>query len=132
NTIPTALVERVELVTGASSAVYGSDAVSGVVNFILKDDFEGLEVTGQYDVTAHGDAAKANIDAIIGGNFADDRGNATVYVNYFKRDPLKADARARSQCFLEDTVVDGVPTLACGGSAGIPNGRFAGLPLGAQ
>src|SRR5690606_34595596 len=50
NTIPAALVGGTELVTGGSSAVYGSDAVGGVVNFILKDDFEGVEVTGQYDV----------------------------------------------------------------------------------
>ncbi|WP_213981175.1 TonB-dependent receptor [Sphingomonas sp. dw_22] len=132
NTVPTGLVDRVELVTGGSSAVYGSDAVSGVVNFILKKDFEGLELTGQYDITAAGDAGKMNFDGIVGGNFADDRGNATVYFNYFKRDPLKADARDRSACFLEDTVINGVPSLQCGGSAGIPNGRFAGLPLGAQ
>ena len=131
NTIPTALVDRVELITGGSSAVYGSDAVSGVVNFILKDDFEGLEASAQYDVTGNGDGAKANLDLIVGGNFADDRGNATVYVNYFNRDPVLAGARERSFCFLEDVKVNGVPTLACGGSAGIPNGRFAGLPLGA-
>jgi iron complex outermembrane receptor protein len=131
NTIPTALVDRVELVTGGSSAVYGSDAVSGVVNFILKSRFEGVEATAQYDITSHGDAAKANFDLILGGNFADDRGNATIYFNYFDRNPTFADARARSQCFLEDIVVAGVPSLQCGGSAGIPNGRFAGLPLGA-
>lgn len=132
NTIPTALVDRVELITGGSSAVYGSDAVSGVVNFILKDDFEGVEATAQYDVTAHGDAAKANLDLIVGGNFGDDRGNATLYFNYFNREGTFADARDRSQCFLEDTTINGVPALACGGSAGIPNGRFAGLPLGAE
>lgn len=132
NTIPTALVDRVELVTGGSSAVYGSDAISGVVNFVLKENFQGLEATAQYDITGHGDGAKLNLDAIVGGNFADDRGNATLYVNYFKRDATMADARARSTCFLEDTVVAGTPALQCGGSAGIPNGRFAGLPLGAQ
>jgi iron complex outermembrane recepter protein len=131
NTIPTALIDRVELVTGGSSAVYGSDAVSGVVNFVLKNRFEGVEATAQYDITADGDAAKANFDLILGGNFADDRGNATIYFNYFDRNPAFADARARSQCFLEDVVVAGVPSLQCGGSAGIPNGRFAGLPLGA-
>ena len=131
NTIPTALVDRVELVTGGSSAVYGSDAVSGVVNFILKKNFEGVEATAQYDITASGDAAKANLDLILGANFADNRGNATVYFNYFDRNPTFASARDRSFCFLEDIVVNGVPSLQCGGSAGIPNGRFAGLPLGA-
>ncbi len=48
NTIPTALIERTEVVTGGSSAVYGSDAITGVVNFIMKDDFEGVQVGGQY------------------------------------------------------------------------------------
>ncbi|WP_169542586.1 TonB-dependent receptor domain-containing protein [Sphingomonas baiyangensis] len=132
NTIPTALVDRVELVTGGSSAVYGSDAVSGVVNFILRDDFDGLEATAQYDITGRGDAAKFNLDLIWGANLADNRGNVTLYFNYFDRQPAFADQRDQSQCFLEDTRVGGVPALACGGSAGIPNGRFAGLPLGAQ
>ena len=129
NTVPTALVNRVELITGGSSAVYGSDAVSGVVNFILRDDFEGVEATAQYDITASGDAAKANFDLILGANVADGRGNVTLYANYFNREPTRADARARSQCFLEDVVVGGQPALACGGSAGIPNGRFASAAL---
>lgn len=131
NTIPTALVERVELITGGSSAVYGSDAVSGVVNFILKNNFEGIEASAQYDITARGDAPTLNLDLSVGGNFADDRGNAVLYFNYLDRKGTLAGARARSRCFLEDTIVNGVPTLACGGSAGIPNGRIAGLPSGA-
>lgn len=129
NTVPTALVERVELITGGSSAVYGSDAVSGVVNFILRDDFEGIEATAQYDITAQGDAAKANLDLIMGANVADGRGNVTLYANYFNRQPTMANARDRSQCFLEDVIVNGEPALACGGSAGIPNGRFASAAL---
>src|SRR5688572_31451616 len=48
NTIPTALIARTEVVTGGSSAVYGSDAITGVINFIMRDDFEGVEVGGQY------------------------------------------------------------------------------------
>lgn len=131
NTIPTGLIDRVELVTGGSSAVYGSDAVSGVINFVLKENFKGFQVTGQYDITAQGDAGRVNLDAILGGEFAGGRGHITVYGNYFSRDPLNADARDRSQCFLEDTVINGVPALQCGGSGGIPNGRFAGLPIGA-
>ena len=129
NTIPTALVDRVELITGGSSAVYGSDAVSGVVNFILREDFEGVEATAQYDITAAGDSDKINLDLILGSNLPDDRGNVTLFVNYFKREPTLADARDRSQCFLEDTIVNGQPALACGGSAGIPNGRFASSAL---
>ncbi|WP_168176320.1 TonB-dependent receptor [Novosphingobium sp. PC22D] len=131
NTIPTALVERVELITGGSSAVYGSDAVSGVVNFILKDDMDGLEVSSQYDITAAGDSARFNLDIVGGANFAEGRGNVTLFYNYYNRDDTFADARGRSACFLEDTTIDGSPALACGGSAGIPNGRIAGLPAGA-
>ncbi|MHB9881150.1 TonB-dependent receptor domain-containing protein [Pacificimonas sp. ICDLI1SI03] len=130
NTIPTALVERTELITGGSSAVYGSDAISGVVNFILKDDFEGIEVTNQYEITGDGDSGRYNLDVVAGSNFADDRGNVTIFYNYYNRKPTFADARQRSTCFLEDTVIDGSPALACGGSAGIPNGRIAGLPAG--
>lgn len=129
NTIPTALVDRVELITGGSSAVYGSDAVSGVVNFILRDDFEGIEATGQYDITAHGDGAKLNLDLILGMNSPNGRGNVTAYFNYFDRNAVMADARGRSECFLVDAVVDGVPTLTCGGSAGVPTGRFASSAL---
>ena len=131
NTIPTALIERVELITGGSSAVYGSDAVSGVVNFILKDSFNGLEISNQYDITANGDAGRYNLDVIAGTDFADGRGNVTLFYNYYDRKATFADARKRSTCFLEDTVIAGEPALACGGSGGIPNGRFAGLPAGA-
>ena len=54
-TIPAGLIERVDVVTGGASAVYGSDAMAGVVNFILKDNFEGLELSSQYSITDHGD-----------------------------------------------------------------------------
>lgn len=132
NTIPTGLIERVELITGGSSAVYGSDAISGVVNFILKQDFEGAEASTQYDVTGNADAQALNINVTLGKNFTGGRGNVTLYFNYYDRVGTFADARPRSQCFLEDTVVNGQPALACGGSAGIPNGRIAGLPSGAS
>lgn len=131
NTIPTGLISRTELITGGSSAVYGSDAVSGVVNFILRDDFDGVELTAQYDVTQEGDAAKANLDLIIGGNFGEGRGNAVFFANYFDRAPVLASAREESACFLVDAIVNGQPVLTCGGSSGIPTGRIAGLPVGA-
>ena len=56
NNIPQALIERVEVITGGASTVYGSDALSGVVNFITRDDFEGLSIEGYYGVTEKGDA----------------------------------------------------------------------------
>jgi outer membrane receptor protein involved in Fe transport len=129
NTIPAALVAGTELVTGGSSAVYGSDAVGGVVNFILKDDFEGVELTGQYDVSGEGDGDVVNVDLTMGGNFAEDKGNAVVYMNYLQRDPVLADARSQSVFFLVDgTDANGNPILTPGGSSGIPNGRVSGFP----
>jgi len=66
--------------------VYGSDAIAGVVNFILKDNFEGLEVSSQYGITDHGDGGSFNVQALLGGNFADDRGNMTFFTSYYTRE----------------------------------------------
>ncbi|MDZ4730527.1 MAG: TonB-dependent receptor [Xanthomonadales bacterium] len=130
NTVPAALVAGTEIVTGGSSAVYGSDAISGVVNFLLKDDFEGLALTGQYDVSRHGDGDTMNFDVTMGGNFADDRGNAVVYFNYLDREAVLADARKQSEFFLVDAVdANGKPILSPGGSSSIPNGRISGFPV---
>ncbi|MCB2015195.1 MAG: TonB-dependent receptor [Sphingobium sp.] len=83
NSIPTALIERVEVLTsGAGSAIYGSDAVAGTVNFILKKDFEGIEANALTGITEAGDDFRYQADLTIGGNFADGRGNATVYFGY--------------------------------------------------
>ncbi|MCG8415069.1 MAG: TonB-dependent receptor [Pseudomonadales bacterium] len=76
--IPQALVERVEVLTGGASAVYGADAVTGVVNFILRDDFEGLEVDANYRMSEYGDGGQASLSAVYGFNFDNDRGNVTV------------------------------------------------------
>ena len=87
-TIPAGLIERVDVVTGGASAVYGSDAMAGVVNFILKDNYEGMEVTGQYGISDHGDGSTFNIQGLLGGNFGDDRGNLTFFTSYFTRDAV--------------------------------------------
>lgn len=87
NVINPLLIKRVDVVTGGASATYGSDALGGVVNFILKDDFEGVELTGQYGVTSRGDSESWNVGGIVGANFADDRGNAVLAVSYNKRSP---------------------------------------------
>jgi outer membrane receptor protein involved in Fe transport len=96
NTIPTALVERVEVVTGGASAVYGSDAMAGVVNFILKDDFEGAEISVNYRATDSGDGNTLDVSTLLGGNFAEGRGNAVVWMNYTDRDEIFQDARGYS------------------------------------
>lgn len=88
STIPTALVERVEVVTGGASAVYGSDAISGAVNFILKNNFEGVQLDVGHSRTAEADAFTDNIALTLGGNFDRDKGNAVVSFSWYDRDPL--------------------------------------------
>lgn len=89
NSIPAGLIDRIEVVTGGASAVYGSDAIAGVVNFILKDDFEGAQVTvgggGGFD----GNAQYETADFLFGGNFDSGRGNLVTYASYFNRDGVK-------------------------------------------
>jgi outer membrane receptor protein involved in Fe transport len=88
NTIPIDLLERVDIVTGGNSAVYGSDAVAGVVNFILKRDFEGLEFDAQAGITSRGDRGAYAASLTWGRNFADGRGNIAVSAEYSRQEPL--------------------------------------------
>lgn len=125
NNIPPALIERVEVVTGGASAVYGSDAMAGVVNFIMKRDFEGIQTGGQYGITQEGDSERYNIDFTAGANLADGRGNVTLSANYFKREQTNASERDFSQVqFAEDLDDNGNPIFVPGGSTTIPEGRF--------
>ena len=91
--IPKQLVERVEVLTGGASAVYGADAVTGVVNFILKDDFEGFEIDVNAAVSGEGDGRQSSIGAIWGKNFSDGRGNIVIAVDYSKDDGLRMSER---------------------------------------
>lgn len=91
--IPTRLVERVEVLTGGASAVYGADAVTGVVNFIMMDDYEGLNFDASYGISSEGDGAQAAITGTWGINFAGDRGNFVVSVDYRTDEGLKATDR---------------------------------------
>ncbi len=93
NSIPPALIQRVEVVTGGASAVYGSDALAGVVNFILKDDFEGVEFSAQSGITGEGDARRLSFDLTMGTNFDEGRGNVVFYANYFDRNGIRDIAR---------------------------------------
>jgi len=133
NNIPASLIERVEVVTGGASAVYGSDAVGGVVNFILKDDFEGVELRTQFNQTSEGDGNVTDISLTLGGNFADDKGNAAVVFNYLDRDPIMTTDRKFSESVLRDvTDANGDRVLGPGGSSFIPNGRYQGIPSAAD
>ena len=110
NNIPTPLVERVEVVTGGASAVYGSDALAGVVNFILKKNFSGIETNGFYRITERGDSAIGTVSATVGGNFADGRGNAALFAGYTKRKPTFASARDFSRVVLTDSTPNAAGT----------------------
>ncbi|MBI1340701.1 TonB-dependent receptor plug domain-containing protein [bacterium] len=86
--IPTAMLERIDIVTGGASAVYGSDAMSGAINFILKRNFEGVELNYDYSITGENDGAINNISLTTGANLDDGRGNVMLGVNYAKRESV--------------------------------------------
>lgn len=86
--IPSELVERVEVLTGGASAVYGADAVAGVVNFILKDDFEGATLRSQLGDSEAGGGANKSVTLTLGENFAEGRGNFAASIDYFEEKPL--------------------------------------------
>lgn len=124
NLIPPSLVSRVEVVTGGASAVYGSDAMAGVVNFVMKNDFEGFEVGGFYGISDEGDAARYNVEFTAGGNFADGRGNIVFHGSYFDRAQLVGAKRDHAIVFLADAIVNGVPTLVPSGNGVTPQGTI--------
>lgn len=133
NQIPSALIERIEVLTGGASAVYGADAVAGVVNFIMNDKFEGIRLDAQYSMYQHkNDSRIANlvrdsgfglpssnvtdgytkdITFIAGINTPDGRGNATVYLGYRDMDAITQDQRDFSACGLFSG-----DAFECGGS----------------
>jgi iron complex outermembrane receptor protein len=119
NTIPTDLVERIDVVTGGASAVYGSEAIAGVVNFILRDDFDGLRVRSQGTISDEGDAGRQYVSATLGKNFGDGRGNVTLYGQYDRDEGL----RSRNRGF---SAVD-IPNRSSFASQGLfsPDGSFA-------
>jgi iron complex outermembrane receptor protein len=136
NEIPAALIERVDILTGGASSVYGADAVAGVVNFVLNTHFEGVKIdtsysyfqhqnnnpTAQAAVAAAGDALPdssvntgfgKNVSVLMGSNFADNKGNATFYLTYDKAAAVLQGKYDYSSCVLDATRAGG---LACGGS----------------
>ncbi len=121
--IPAGLIDHIEVVTGGASAVYGSDAVAGVVNFVMKKNFEGLQVDYQTGANWHqnhntyvqnlalaaGDTPKTgttrdgqsvNVTVITGTNFADGQGNVTAYFGYLKNDPVPSGDFDYGSCQL--------------------------------
>ncbi len=103
--IPTALVERIDIVTGGASAIYGADAVTGVVNFVLQKQFSGLTLDASYGDTSKKDSARKDIALTLGDNFLSDKLNLTGHLNLSRRDELPMTARPfanKSPAFIED------------------------------
>ena len=94
NTIPTDLIDRVDIVTGGSSAVYGSDAMAGVVNFVLKRNFDGLTLNAQSGINDGGDRGTYRVAGTFGKNFADGRGNIALSLEYNQANLLSYTDRA--------------------------------------
>jgi outer membrane receptor protein involved in Fe transport len=118
NTIPAALIDNVEILTGGASSTYGSDAVAGVVNVKMKRNFTGVQLNVQNNRTAESDGKTTHAEALIGGNFADNRGNAVVALSYDQRDEVLAGARSFSQVGLGSALT---PT----GSSTVPDGSVS-------
>ena len=139
--IPAGLVDRVEVVTGGASAAYGSDAIAGVVNFIMKRDFEGFQVDGNVGENLHDnddtfmqglvrqfgytpptgptqDGRNRTFDMLMGTNFADGKGNITAYLSYRHADPVQSSQRDYGACQLNpiQDAAHNVIGAACGGS----------------
>ncbi len=124
NTFPTDLIERVDVTTGGSSSVYGSDAIAGVVNFVLKQNYEGLQLHGQAGVSGHNDAGNQYISLVAGKNFADGRGNLAVNLEYAQQEAYFGSNRpnlAQNDAFV---VIQADPAGSVNGSDGNPDRRF--------
>ncbi len=82
NVLPATLVDRIDVLTVGGAAAYGTDAIAGVINYILKDDYQGVEVRSAMGVTERGDGETYQVSALLGTNFADGRGNVTLSGEY--------------------------------------------------
>ncbi|WP_375289553.1 TonB-dependent receptor domain-containing protein [Qipengyuania sp.] len=100
NVIPTQFIERIDILTGGASALYGSDAIAGVVNFVYKTDFEGVEANAQYGITERGDDARYQANVTAGANVADGRGNIMLHLGYSNEEGLLS--RQRSNTRIDD------------------------------
>ena len=113
NVIPTQFIERVDILTGGASSLYGSDAIAGVVNFVYKTDFEGVEANAQYGITEEGDDARYQANLTAGTNLAGGDGNIMVHFGYSNEEGLLSNSRA-------NTRVDDLDSIYFGGEFGVP------------
>jgi len=143
NAIPLAMIERVDVLTGGASAIYGADAVTGVVNFILKRNFEGLALDGQYGNAQKGDFRDQQYSLTFGRNFNEGRGNVTIGYTWGERPLTLATSRRAASVDLHEqvnnlagdsqfTLVSGTQDsfFTDGGALFDPFGSFSGGFLG--
>ena len=134
STIPTALIDRIDIITGGASAVYGSDAISGAINFIMKRNFEGVAIDGNYSQTGESDGKIKDVSVTAGSNVADGRGNFVVGINYAQRDGVQLGARPLGQLGIVTADGSGLsnflngqaPTPPADATCGGPNSVAAG------
>ena len=138
NTFPTDLIERVEVITGGGSAIYGSDAIAGVVNFILKNDYTGLSLRGQSGVSERGDAGNYYVSGLAGTNFGGDRGNIALNLEYAHQERYYGSGGRGLREASAFVVTDTDPAGSVNGADGTPDRTFfrdirsATISLGGQ
>ncbi|BBC72125.1 conserved hypothetical protein [Altererythrobacter sp. B11] len=107
NSIPSAAIQRVEIITGGASSTYGADAVGGVVNFILKDDFTGVDFDGQVSFSPQGGGEEYRVSSLIGASLDDGRGSVILGMEYYKREQLLRRDRKSFRRAQSDPTVRG-------------------------
>jgi outer membrane receptor protein involved in Fe transport len=124
NTIPNSLIERVDTLTGGSSSIYGSDAIAGVVNFVLKQDFEGIQANMRGGVSTYGDAGSYLANITAGKNFAEGRGNIAAAFDYAHQTAFYGSGRPNVGTQSGFVVVGTDPAGSTNGAAGGPDRVF--------
>jgi outer membrane receptor protein involved in Fe transport len=130
NNIPLALVDRVDVLTGGASSTYGADAVAGVINFITRNDFSGMELSVSDRITERGDGNYLRGDLTMGANFDDGRGNAVLSLGYQESDPVFQGGDRPGSILALDSTSPGV--LALAGSSTTTPSAFDIAGLGRQ
>jgi outer membrane receptor protein involved in Fe transport len=126
SSIPLALIERIDVVTGGASAVYGSDAISGAVNFILKKDFEGVALDSTYSITDSGDGNTVSVSGTVGAGFDDGKGNVTLSANYTNRQGVLLGQRDYGRF----AIATGTGAVGGGSGTSIPSRFLFRIPGG--
>ncbi|MEO1203954.1 MAG: TonB-dependent receptor plug domain-containing protein, partial [Pseudomonadota bacterium] len=132
-TIPTALIERIDIITGGASAVYGSDAIAGALNFVMKKDFEGVDVRYNWTETSEGDGTQQSASITLGANAFDGRGNGVISFNWSDREQVLFGQRPLGQLGIDTSsganydrfLAGDVPAPApagCGGPGAVAEG----------